>query len=197
MTRVRLTILFLALLVVSQLAGPWASGISAAGEVIRQGVLIPYEITGPDGWHYNAKPHQYVLGVFKPEEDALYPYISLTMLGGAFQEHYTPEALVERNLYERPGARLISSRWIEREDGKYLLAELSWSSVMGEVRAVKAFHARGRAVLVITACALAADYEHYKPVFIESLQSVKVKAEPGSETSRGTVDGENPYIDNE
>lgn len=197
MNRVRLTILPLTLLIAFQLAGAWAPVASAAGEVIRQGVLIPYEITGPDGWVYNAQPHEYVLGVFKPEEGDLYPYISLTMMGGAFQQHFTPEALVERNLYERPGAELISRRWVEREDGEYLLVELSWSSVLGKVRAIKAFHARGRAVLVITASCLADEYDEYRQVFIDSLSSVRVKAHPDVETANGGGGDASRYIDDD
>lgn len=186
---VRLPFVLLALLVLTPLAGPWGWNAAAGEEVIRQGVLIPYEITGPDGWSYQAEPQQYVLGLFEPEGDDLYPYISLTVAGGFFQRHFTPEELVERNLYERPGARLLSSRWMEREDYRFLLAEFEWSSELGDVRAIKAFHPRERSVLVVTAICLASNFEEYQQVFLESVMSVRVKAHP-DEVEKRPLDAE-------
>jgi hypothetical protein len=175
MKSVRLPFVLLVLLVCATAGG---------GEIIRQGVLIPYEITGPDGWTYYSKPHQYVLGVFEPDGDDLYPYISLTKVGGPFQRHFTPEELVERNLYERPGAHLLSSRWIERENGDYLLAEFDWSSELGDVRAIKAFYPSEHEVLVVTAVCLASDFDQYQPVFFESVKSVQIKVHPDEAKKR-------------
>jgi hypothetical protein len=181
---VRLPFVLLALLACAQLAGPWCWNTAAGGEVIRQGVLIPYEITGPDGWIYDARPHKYVLGVFRPEAGALYPYISLTVIGGAMQMNttggtvrldVTPEDLVEDNLYSRPGARLLSRRWLGEGDNEFLLTEFSWSSVLGEIRCIKAFHTVHDSVLVVTAVCLAAEYDGYQPTFLETVMSVRIK----------------------
>jgi len=175
---VRSSIVLMALLVFALLAGSWGWTATAGEDVIRQGVLVPYEITGPEGWTYQAEPHQFVLGVFEPEGDDLYPYISLTVVGGLFQQVYNPEELVERNLYERPGARLLSSRWMEQGDDRFLLAEFEWSSELGDVRAIKAFHPREHSVLVVTAVCLASEYDEYQALFLFSLMSVRIKTFP-------------------
>jgi len=179
----------LVLLLAVLFAGLGGLNAEAGEEVIHQGVLIPYEITGPDGWIHQVNPHHYVLGVFLPEAEALYPYISLTVAGGPFQKDLTPEQLVERNLYERPGARLISSNWVKTDGGcGFLLAEFSWSSKLGEVRAIKAFHPSERQVLVVTGACLAEDYAQYQDVFTASLMSVRVKGHP--EKAKKPVDDE-------
>ncbi len=194
---IRLSILLLGLLVCVQLAGPWGWNAAAGEKIIRQGVLIPYEITGPEGWVYDAKPHQYVLGVFRPEGDDLYPYISLTVAGGAIhldstggtvRQDISPEDLVEANLYSRPGARLLSSRWLGEEIDAFLLAEFSWSSVLGEIRCIKAFHALKDTVLVVTAVCLAADYDEYQPIFLDTMMSVRIKPYPGEKREQKAAD---------
>jgi len=178
MNCVRMMMLSL-LLGIAVLAGPCCLTVSAGDGIIRQGVLVPYEITTPDGWIYSTGSRQYVLGVIHPEGDDPYPYISLTVLGGAFQQDVTPEALVERNLYERPGAVLVSSEWVNREDGSFLLAEFTWSSELGEIRAIKAFHRLEQEVLVVTAAALSADYAEVEQLFHDAVMSVRVKEHPG------------------
>ncbi len=195
----------LLLFVLVQLAGPWGWNVAAGDGIIRQGVLIPYEIRGPEGWSYQAEPHQFVLGVFRPEGDDPYPFISLTMAGGSnnmnhtggpLQQEVTPEALQEANLYARPGARLLSSRWLGEEDDQYLLAEFSWSSVFGEIRSIKAFHPWGDAVLTVTATCLAADFEEYQPVLLESIMSVRIKgfAESKGRKKQKEQSGEDAWL---
>lgn len=171
-------ILMLSLLGAAVLAGPCCLPASAGDGIIRQGVLVPYEITIPDGWIYSAGAHQYVLGVIHPEGDDHYPYISLTVVGGAFQQDVTPEALVDLNLYERPGSALVTSEWVDNEDRSFLLAEFTWSSELGEVRAIKAFHPLEREVLVVTAAAFSADFDEHRQLFMDSVMSVRVKRHP-------------------
>lgn len=180
MNRVRMSMVLIVLVL---LAGPWGWTAATGGEIVRQGVLIPYEITGPEGWSYKTESHQYVLGVFRPEGDDLFPYISITKTGGYVQLmragysriDITPEELVELNLFSRPGARLLSSRWLGDEENPYLLAEFSWSSELGEVRSIKAFHPWQDMVLVITATCLSAEYDEYQQMLIDAVMSVRVK----------------------
>jgi hypothetical protein len=70
MNRVRMSMVLIVLVL---LTGLWGWTAATGGEIVRQGVLIPYEITGPEGWSYQTEPYQYVLGVFRPEGDDLFP----------------------------------------------------------------------------------------------------------------------------